>query len=503
MPRKKTNRILKAQSASDVEVDRSRAALASQLQNVGFTFDGQLDTFALFGFPRTINVDSFLGEFYRGGISKRIIEAYPEACWCQCPRVTDDEDNEEESPFETAFNELAKRINLWALMRRWDTLQRIGNYSVLYLGLMGQKVLERPAGQVGEAMLAYVMPMWQGRLTVHKWQEDMTNPEFGMPEIYRIRVGDPQQWKLSYNSWEGARQSEETMLVHASRMVHAAEGVFDGAFYGTPALEPVWNLIQSLHKVTHGSAEVYRLNGQGLLNLAVNKDVNTLSESDRDIAKKQIEDMQLNRAKFAVTQGAELKPIQFSTASQKDLMDSLISLIAGTVGIPQRILTGSEMGSLASTQDRSNWLDRVEERRGGLCEKMVRSVVDKFIELGMLTPQGEEYQVVWPPMAEASADEQAKTAEMRMSAVGSYLSNGGHQLMPPKQFMEDVLGIPFMEEEVSKILDEEEARIEEDDRALDEEESGEETEESAGKGEEKGGAVQKGKRKPSRMGIGT
>ena len=80
--------------------------------------------------------------------------------------------------------------------------------------------------------------------------------------------------------------------------------------------------------------------------------------------------------------------------------DAIIKQIAGAKGMPMRVLTGSEAGELASSQDRDNWKDQVNGRQTSYAGPYImRPLADRLIEFGFLPTPAEgaqAYQVRWP-----------------------------------------------------------------------------------------------------------
>ena len=84
-----------------------------------------------------------------GGIAKRIVRAYPEVTWRQPPVITEeDQDPTAETPFTTAWQQLAKRLQVFATLKRLDVLANLGKYAILLIGLRGQSNLAEPARPV-------------------------------------------------------------------------------------------------------------------------------------------------------------------------------------------------------------------------------------------------------------------------------------------------------------------------------------------------------------------
>jgi hypothetical protein len=90
--------------------------------------------------------------------------------------------------------------------------------------------------------------------------------------------------------------------------------------------------------------------------------------------------------------------------------DAILKQIGGSKGIPTRILTGSEMGQLASGQDADNWRTQVQDRRTSYAGPMiVRRLVDRLVEYGYL-PKPKQYDIAWPVEEDMSELDKATLA---------------------------------------------------------------------------------------------
>ena len=121
----------------------------------------------------------------------------------------------------------------------------------------------------------------------------------------------------------------------------------------------------------------------------------------------------------------------------------LLDLIAGTTGIPKRILIGSERGELASTQDETAWNSRVDERRRNYAEPMIlRPFIDRLIDLSVLPEPKGGYVIDWPSIFAPSEETQAKIAETKAKALNAYmLAPGADMILPPAMFLKLILGL--------------------------------------------------------------
>ena len=112
---------------------------------------------------------------------------------------------------------------------------------------------------------------------------------------------------------------------------------------------------------------------------------------------------------------------------------------------------GSERGELASTQDKENWSDRIDERRRDYAEPMIlRNFIDRNIAVGTLPEPGTDgYEVSWPEIYSPTDQEQAEVAERRTTTLADYFTDMGADLVvPPEMFMKKFLG--FTDEEVEQ-----------------------------------------------------
>ncbi|MDD5220019.1 MAG: DUF1073 domain-containing protein, partial [Candidatus Bipolaricaulis sp.] len=132
--------------------------------------------------------------------------------------------------------------------------------------------------------------------------------------------------------------------------------------------------------------------------------------------------------------------------------------ISAETGIPLRILTGSERGELASSEDRSEWLSYVQARREEQAEPCIlRPFVDRLIELNVLPTPEDDYNVKWADLFAQSEKMRVEIGKARANALREYTSNPMAQaVLTPSAFMESCLG--FSQEQVelfSKMRDDE------------------------------------------------
>ena len=352
------------------------------------------------------------------------------------------------SEFEMAFALVAKNTNLFHFLNRFDKLAGLAHYAVLFVGVADNADLSQPMGMLrGPEDILYLMPFGECYATIQEYETDIANRRYGLPKMYNLQTGG----YADNDRGRGGAFPSRSFVVHHTRVIHAAEGTTDNNIYGIPRLKPVFNRLDDLEKVVGGSSEVYWLNGRGGLSLNAAADAPLLDAED---TKKQAAEYVHQLTRILTTQGLDVKPLDFKIHEPDKHVGPILDLIAGATGIPKRILVGSERGELSSAQDENNWLGRVAERRRNFCEPMMlRPFVDMLIGVGAL-PKMEEYEVVWPPLISASELEKSEVATKMAAAISSYANTLGAELIiPPQQFVEDVLNLEYRPDDIAAVDD--------------------------------------------------
>ena len=394
----------------------SRADLAAR---AGITFNGRRDIYAYLGYKRYLTYDDYYDRYRRGGIASRLVDAYPQATWRQRPILLDPDKQlqDDRSEFVKAFDDMAKRLNLYHYFERADKLAGIGRYSVVMIGVKGGQPLETPLPRVSSFDdIIYITPYSEENAEVKEYDTNPASERFGLPTVYGVSIS----------------KNLPKRNVHYTRLLHISEGLLEDDVYGKPRMEPVWNYLDDLDKIMGGSAEgVWRTVDRGI-QFDIDKDA-TLDPEDEDNFTDEIEEYIHNFKRYIKTRGVTARPLGSEVASVKDNFDATVSLIGGTLGIPSRILLGSERGQLASSSDERNFSSRVKERQQSYAEPiMMRSFTNRLRLTGMEVP---EYVVSWPDVSTLTDKERSDVAARFAQAIRSVSSQEPeNQVMSPEDF---------------------------------------------------------------------
>lgn len=414
------------------ELRTASAALIQRIQfarQAGLTFNGDRDLERVLGYAANLSSADYYRRYLRGGIAGRIVDAPCNATWRGTVEVIEDRDPKKQTKFEKDWLSLDRRLQAQAKLLRVDKLSQLSNYAVLLIGARGLLNEELPKGNGPDGVLYLAAyggaggPLISAKghqaisdvadVSILEYETDSQNPRFGMPKLYQLRKSD----------LIGPGVTGEMRTVHWTRVIHIAENCLFDDIFGLPALERVWNLLDDLDKVTGGGAEAFWLRANQGLHLDIAKDMHLDDQKAAvDALKEQADAYKHQLTRWLRTRGVSVETLGSDVANFASPADAVLTQISGAKAIPKRILTGSEMGELASSQDRDNWKDQVNGRQTQYAGPYImRPLVDRLIEYGYLTkPNGEgmSYEIVWPHIEVMTESEKAAGAA-QWAAVNS------------------------------------------------------------------------------------
>lgn len=443
--------------ATNAQMEKGMQALASVLgqrvkmaQQLGVTYGGERDVYTALGYKKTLEFQDYWNKYTRQDISKRVIDMFPNSTWAGVPNVFETENPERETAFEKDLDKLVKNIDIYHYCNRVDKLSRIGRYAVLYLGFADNAKTDK---QVTKAkQLLYMQPFSEQNAQILTFDKNVKSPRYGQPETYKLSVASANASGATFTG-ANASVSTNTITVHWSRVIHVADGLVESNVFGTPALECIYNRLDNLQLLTGGSAEMFWRAAYYGMALQMDKDAK-MSEDQVKALDENVDKFTHQLTRVLKLQGIEAKSLAPQLSSPKEHVDVQLDLIAGAKGVPKRILTGSERGELASSQDKANWNELIAARRGEFAEpQLLRPLLDRFIAVGILTPPAEEtgYTVGWPVDTALTEKEQAEISKLQAEAIKAYTTGAGEFVMPTSMFLSEVMH--FDEKTVAAIME--------------------------------------------------
>jgi hypothetical protein len=426
--------------------------MSALLQRSGFArllgqvFEGKRDYYEVFGYDRTLDTEQMWEMYHRGGIAHRIIHAYPDAVWGRPPQLhmhvdaptpttptnpivnpepgTPPASTPSISPpgpppvnnWDNDWDKFARSVKLWDAIKKADILAGLGRYSIILVGT-NQANMANPLRK--GARITYLQPYSEYNVTISEWDRDPTSPRFGLPLYYNI---SPNRNRNRVN--QGATvvaPVAAAFRAHYSRVWHFARGTLESSVYGIPRYAPIWNYLMDLMKVVGSSAESYWMTAYQGLHANIDAEME-MNEDDAADLSDEVDEYQHGLRRFIRTRGVEVKTLGSKVADPRGAFDVVLTLISGTTGIPKRILLGSEAGQLASSQDRNNWAERIEEERSNYAEPAVIWPILQWLnDYGVMPMDLDAVQLLWPEAFRMSPLERGQTAAQTARTAANLL----------------------------------------------------------------------------------
>lgn len=387
----------------------------SRLGRALTSFGGRRDYNSIFGWDPRISIEAIMYMYNRGGIAKRVIDAYPDAVWARSPTIWAEGDPE----WNVEWTAIASKLKLWTHLHRLDKLTNLGRYAILVIGT-DKPGLEMPLRDAKD--ITYLQPYGELSVKIESWVSDPTDPRFGKPAMYKVYPESNNDMLSIERGATGSAPTRPSFRVHASRVIHVTRNPLEDDVFGQPMMAPIWDYLTDLRKVVGSSSESYWIAANRGLQANVDREM-SLSAEDQAALQEEIEEFYNGFRRFIRTKGVDLNELKNDIADPSSPFGVLVTLISGTWGIPQRILLGSEAGQLASTQDKGTWAERVEENRILHVEpSIIIPFLDFCLENGIIRApnEGSLLKVDWPDAYRMSPLERGQTSA-QTARVLSYI----------------------------------------------------------------------------------
>lgn len=435
-------------------------SLMSRSQLLQRLTDPRRDLDAECGYPESITPQMYRRLYDREGLGKRVVQVFPEAAWEVEPEIYEGEEPGE-TEFDAAWQKLDERLNLIAELSKVDELSGIGRFGVLLLGYGDGRPLDQPIDGINTItgdpikqgkttkydpkLLLYVRSFDESCVQVRAREENKNSKRYGQPTYYNLLFKEEGPATLiagdDAQSQSTTVVTSQQMTVHWTRVIHVADcRESPSVIYGTPRMQIVFNRIYDVQKVLGGSGEMFWKGAFPGIAIETSPGLDQISDPlDEEAVKNQMELYMNGLQRFIALNGVTAKSLAPQIADPRAHMESQYDYVAVTLGIPKRVLMGSERGELASSQDSKKWNKKVAGRQNRyLTPYVIRPVVDRLQAIRVL-PRVESYSVYWPDLNTFTELEKAEVGLKRTEALAKYVSGSVDQVIPPDAFMTTVL----------------------------------------------------------------
>lgn len=418
-------------------------------------------------YPTTVTEEQYGKLYDREGVAARVVNVLPDECWQVKPEVYETED-EEETAWETAWNDLENEHHVLSLLQRVDRLSGVGRYGVVLFGVADGKSLDqpvegvlpdgKPAGSVPARKLLFLRVFDERTARIIDVEKDERSPRLGLPTKYRLMLADGPEAAHTV-----------TKEVHWTRVEHVADNCETSEMYGVPRQQRQFNRLLDLRKILGGSPEGIWRSGFPFLALeTVQPKEGGTVKVDADGIREQVRLMFEGLQRELLLQNMTSKSISGEVTDPTSHFMMQIQALCITIGCPLRVFMGTEEAKLAGSQDARAWNKRLLGRQTEyLTPFLIRAMIDRLMALGVL-PYVDTYCVDWPDIEAPSDAEKAETAKVWAEALSKYVAGGCDQIFPPMQFLtllcklspkEALAVVEAAEEYVADMNDAEDARL--------------------------------------------
>lgn len=381
-------------------------------RSAGVSHGGKRSVYDIYGYPESYSFEDGYPYLRREGIANRVCAGVPASCWRSGFNICTGDEEKPTKVLEDEIRALSKK-GLFSRFERADTLNRVGKFAILYVGVPDGLELDQPLGRVrGDAIKSvFFRPYAEDGITIASYDTDPKSERYNLPETYQLQVmgrGDTDK-----------DQDTQAIVVHHTRCIHMAEHLLDSEIQGVPALEPIFNRILDVDKTTGGASEAYFRNARGKMGFEIDPEFSSdliadsqAKESFTDAAKKFTNDWEDQ----IIAIGAKINSINTPHYSPMDTFKVALQEISGNTGIPIRVLTGEGAGQLAGSEDRLTYNALINDRQDHVCTGWVDQLLKILNDSGVISVP-ENYFIEWPLAEPLTEIDQAELGNKRADTI--------------------------------------------------------------------------------------
>lgn len=370
----------------------------------GVSPDGKRNYNELFGYGENLDYSDYKAMYLRGGFAKTVVDKLPKACWRDMPEL-----KVGDNLVLVEDLKILKKFKFFKALENADILNRIGRYSVLLIGIPDGLELHLPVGSAKKGAFKdmYFRAYSEDGITITKVDNDPASPRYQLPELYTLQT---------INTDATIAQQSTSIVVHHSRIVHFAEGSLESSIEGRSCLEAPYNALIDKDKIRGASAESYYRNSRQKLALETNDGAKMSTDPAVLTAlKDNVKQFQNGFEDTLRLSNMKANMLQPQIASPREAFDIAAEDVAGTTGIPIRILTTKAGGSVTGSEDKATWNGLVIDRQDQECTCSLLDALQIIADAGIIDLP-ENVDVIWPVQSALSEKESAEAASKKASA---------------------------------------------------------------------------------------
>lgn len=411
MPGLAPNMALAVNSAAN-QIIASRERLWRQ----GTTMSGDIKrshAWCEYGFPESISNTDLYNMYSRNGLAFAGVDKTVKRCWLTNPWF--------ESASNAAWAERANAVlnaKFWSEFSEADRRRLAGRFSALVLRYKAAKgYAYRDPVKTKYVSMDAPMAVWGTAIKPTAWG---TEPEL---------QGVPSMWQYTPDAY--GDQKGEAIDVHNDR-------VFILGDYSNNAmgfLIPAYNDLINIEKITGGTGESFLKNAARQIVLEYDKEIDfkRIAEANNvNVAElRQMTDEYMRRLNRGIDsalsiQGGTAKTLTSTIADPEPSHTVSCINVAAAFNMPMKIMTGSQTGERASTEDNREWNATCQSRRvNDLSPAIMSLVTDRLVPHGILEAPPADAVVKWDDLTASTLDQRLASAKLMAEINKITFETGG------------------------------------------------------------------------------
>lgn len=373
-----------------------------------------------FGWPTSIRSKDFFLTYTRNAVAGAAIDLTASKTWQDNPDIWESEEPAE-SGLEKTIRQRMEDLRLWHHAREADVRSMVSGYAALIFRFADGMEFNQPVRAVSGGVngLVEVIPAWAHELTVGKWGTDPKDGDtYGKPVEYLFDEG------TLYTS-TGQQSPGRKLTIHPDRVLIWSQ---DGTVYGRSKLMQGYNSLITLEKVEGASGEGFWKNSKSapIFSAPENTTIEALATA-MGVPASEVGD-KLDEMVKAYQEGSDAslllfglkrEPTSVTLPSPEHFYNIALQSFAASVGVPLKILVGTQTGERASSEDAKQWAQHNKSRRESVCRPMIREMLNRFERFGVIPER--DWTIDWTDLTESSQEERLNMAA-KMAEIHSKMS---------------------------------------------------------------------------------
>lgn len=398
----------------------------------GYFAEAKHNHYLDFGYPLNVTFEQCYAMFMRNGFARAGVNKTILKTWQNAPEIWEN-DTPEETTLETELRIRFEDLRVWQSLAETDRRSLVGGYSAAILRVADSKLFQEPVERVpgGLEGLVEVIPAWSGQLTVAEYDTDERSAEYGKPKMYQFNEA-----AVGAGGTNSRVMNNRNFMVHPDRVILWS---YDGTVNARSYLEPGYNDLLTLEKVSGAGGEGFWKNARSSLVLEVDKEAKIeemakyMGVKPADVVEAmntQVEDFQKGFDKVLMTQGMKAETLGITLPSPEHFFNIALQGFAASIDIPLKILVGNQTGERASTEDAREWSQTNMSRRNDYVVPTIRMLVNRLERFGIIPER--EWTVEWNDLTESTMEEKINRAD-KMATINQKLAKTNELAFLPSE----------------------------------------------------------------------